>query len=141
MSYLLRFNSILWTSVITSIFIHIVFFIFFVLSFPIKFRSHQPYLISLGAIIPREDLLQEQSNDRLQTKGKFQPLPNYAKQKEDFFSLRQLDKPSSQKPSKLNGKITQKSIFPIAKQSLSTNNTEILKLKNDLDPYIHLEIP
>ena len=141
MNYLLHFNSILWASVITSIFIHIIFFIFFVLSFPIKFQSHQPYLISLGAIIPHEDLLRGQSNDRLQTKRKFQPLPSYSKQKEDFSSLRQLDKPSTQKPPKLIEKITQKSMFPVAKQSTITNNTELLKLKNNLDPYKHLQIP
>ncbi len=141
MNYLLHFNSILWTSVITSIFIHIVSFIFFVLSFPIKFQSHQPYLISLGSIISPKDLLQGQSNDRLRTKGKFQSLPGYSKQKEDFSSLRQLDKPSSQKSLKLNEKITPKSIFPVAKQSTITNNTELLQLKNNLDPYKHLQIP
>lgn len=140
MHYLLRFNPISGASVITSIFIHLMFFVFIILSFPVKFQHHQPYLISLGAIIPHEDLLQAHSNDRLQPKEEFQPL-GYSKQKEGFSSLRQLDKPSNQNLLKLNGKISPKSAFPATKQSTIINNTELLKLKNDLDPYQPLQIP
>lgn len=140
-NYLIRFNSILWISVITSICIHIAFFSFFILSFPVKFQSYQPYLISLGAIIPHQDLFREQSNDRLQTNGKFQFLPSYPNQEENFPSLRQVEKPLDQKSLKLNGKIIQKSIFPTAKQSTVANETEFLKLKNNPDPYQPLQIP
>ena len=138
----IKFNFFLWVSIPLAFFVHIIIFTCFTFSFPIKFQSHQPYLISLGSIIPREEFLKSRmERNTLQPQEQLNAALYQKSYQKDFSSLMQVYKPLDRKANSSLNKTTLKSTFQVQQEKDKNKIKTNPEIENTPELYQPLTLP